>query len=81
MPTVWRVGPYRFFFWAHENRETKERPHVHVVSAEQEAAFWLSPVELRYNEGYTGREINRIRRLVVANETELLRRWHVFFNE
>jgi hypothetical protein len=51
------------------------------VSAEREAAFWLVPVELRYNDGYTDREINRIRRLVVANEAELLRRWSEFFGE
>jgi hypothetical protein len=79
MPTVYRFGPYRFFFWAHENQETGERPHIHIVSAEREAAFWLVPVELRYNDGYTDREINRIRRLVVANEAELLRRWNEFF--
>jgi hypothetical protein len=41
----------------------------------------LAPVELRYNEGYTDREINRIKRLVVAHQTELLRRWNVFFSE
>ncbi len=81
MPTVHRVGPYRFFFWAHENQETRERPHVHVVTAGREAAFWLAPVELRYNDGYTDREINRIERLVMAHQTELLRRWNVFFNE
>jgi hypothetical protein len=81
MPTVLRVEPYRFVFWAHENRETRERPHIHVVSAEREAAFWLDPVELRYNEGYTAREINRIKRLVVANKSELLRRWNDLFHE
>lgn len=81
MPTVLRVGAYRFFFWANENRESGERPHIHVLSAEREAAFWLGPVVLRYNEGYTDREINRIRRLVVVHEAELLRRWSEFFSE
>jgi hypothetical protein len=81
VPTVARIGPYRFFFWAHENRETRERPHVHVVSAEREAAFWLAPVELRYNDGYTDRQINRVKRLVVVHQIELLRRWNVFFSE
>ena len=81
MPTVYRLGPYRFFFWANENQVTREPPHIHVVSAEREAAFWLTPVELRYNGGYTDREINRIKRLIVAHQTELLRRWNVFFSE
>ena len=39
MPTVLRVGPYRFFFWADERQEP---PHIHVVAAENEASFgWL----------------------------------------
>lgn len=81
MPTVYRSGPYRFFFWSHENQEVGERPHIHVMSGDHAAAFWLAPVELRANQGYTDREINRINRLVSAHETELLRRWNDFFEE
>ena len=81
VPTVHRFGPYRFFFWANENLEGLEPPHIHVVSGYRHAAFWLSPVELRDSWGYTAREINRIRRLVVAHQAELLRRWYDFFGE
>lgn len=81
MPTVLRNGPYRFFFWAHENRETSEPPHIHVVAGERHAVFWLSPVQLRSSWGYTAGEIARIRRIVSANRTELLRHWDDFFRD
>jgi hypothetical protein len=40
MPTVLRVGGYRFFFYS---REGKEPAHVHVEQAERYAKFWLNP--------------------------------------
>ena len=81
VPTVHRFGPYRFFFWSHENRATREPPHIHVTSGHGLALFWLSPVESRESWGYTPREITRIRRLVTAHREELLRRWNEHFNE
>jgi hypothetical protein len=38
-PTVFREGPYRFFFFSRE----EQRMHVHVASADGEAKFWLEP--------------------------------------
>ncbi|MDO8486011.1 MAG: DUF4160 domain-containing protein [Candidatus Limnocylindrales bacterium] len=81
VPTVHRFGPYRFYFWSHENRQTGEPPHIHVVSGDGEASFWLSPVAVRDAWDYTPREIERIRRLVVVHREEILRRWHEFFGE
>jgi hypothetical protein len=44
-PTVFRDGPFRFFF----SRE-EERLHIHVESADGEAKFWLEPkIELARN--------------------------------
>ena len=81
VPTVHRFGPYKFFFWSHENRSTSEPPHIHVTSGQGLATFWLAPVAYRDSWGYTPREIDRIRRLVVANRQELVRHWNDFFNE
>jgi len=81
VPTVHRAGPYRFFFWSHENRSTREPPHIHVRSGDALAKFWLTPVAVDQSWGYTPREIARIHRLVVANRGELLRRWNEFFGE
>jgi len=80
MPIIYRFGPYRVYFYAHENQQTDEPPHVHVRSGNGFASFWLSPVRVRDHEGYTPREIDRIRRIVAANREMLLRRWHDFFD-
>lgn len=81
MPTVHRFGPYRFHFYAHENYQTSEPPHVHVRSGNGVASFWLSPVGLRDSQGYNPREIERLRRIVIANRELLLRHWHDFFDQ
>jgi Domain of unknown function (DUF4160) len=43
MPTVLRVGPYRFFFYSGDGSEA---PHVHVERDASVAKFWLDPVRL-----------------------------------
>jgi hypothetical protein len=43
MPTVLRVGPYRFFFYAGDRNEL---PHIHVERDQETAKFWLQPVRL-----------------------------------
>lgn len=80
MPTVYRFGPYRFFFYSDENRETYEPPHVHVWSSGRTAVFWLSPVSLREAHGFRSREVERIRRMVIGSRELLLRRWHEYFD-
>jgi hypothetical protein len=67
VPTVHRFGPYRFWFFSHENRGTNEPAHIHVESGNGWAIFWLHPVSLRDYRGYTPREVERIRRIVTAN--------------
>jgi hypothetical protein len=61
MPTVLRVGPYRFHFYS---REENEPPHIHVAREELEAKFWLRPVSLAANYGYRAAELRKIQRLV-----------------
>lgn len=80
MPTIKRIGPYRFFFYSHENVETHEPPHIHVRSGDGEASFGLATVEPREAWGYTPTELNRIRDLVLAHRAEFLRRWYGFFD-
>jgi hypothetical protein len=63
------------------NQVTGEPEHIHVASGDGWAIFWLRPVSLRKHRGYTPREIERIRRIIVANEEQLLRHWHEFFDQ
>ncbi len=78
MPTVLRVGRYRFFFYSNEGREP---PHIHVKAARNEAKFWLNPVELVANYGFNGRELNEVERLVVQHRSDLIEAWNEHFGE
>ena len=76
MPTVLRVGPFRFFFYAGDGGEP---PHVHVERDECEAKFWLEPIRLERSRGFSRKEINRIRDLVEQHSQQLLEGWDEFF--
>ena len=73
MPTVLRVGRYRFFFFSNEGDEP---PHIHVKAAGDEAKFWLGPVRMAANYGFNGHELNEIRRVVERHRDELLEAWN-----
>jgi hypothetical protein len=76
MPTVWRSGPYRFFFYAGDREEP---PHVHVERERSSAKFWLEPVRLHKSRGFARIELNRIQALIQAHHEELVRAWHEYF--
>jgi len=78
MPTVLRRGPFRFFFFSNEGQEP---PHIHVKAAENEAKFWLDPIELTANYGFNGKELTRIRRLVEEHQITFLEAWHEHLDE
>ena len=77
MPTVLRVGRYRFSFFSNEGNEPS---HIHVKAAGDEAKFWLDPVQLAANYGFNTREINEIERLVQDNQEHLREAWHEYFS-
>ena len=60
MPTVLRIGPYRFFFYAGDRQKP---PHIHVEHEHNLAKFWLDPIRLQRSRGFRRNEINRIQRL------------------
>ena len=76
MPTVLRVGPYRFFCYSEEGSEPA---HIHVEAAERRAKFWLSPIAQVWNDGFRSGEINEIVRILEDNRAALLEAWNVFF--
>jgi hypothetical protein len=76
MPTILRVGSYRFFFYA---SDLAEPPHVHVSRDESVAKFWIDPVRLARSGRFNGREVRDIDRLVRANVEFLLEAWHGYF--
>jgi hypothetical protein len=76
MPSVLRIGRFRFFFFSNEGEEP---PHVHVKAGEFGSKFWLLPVELAVNYGFNARELNQIRRLVNDHVDKLLEAWNEHF--
>jgi len=76
MPTVLRSGPYRVYFFSHEPNEP---PHVHVDRDERTAKFWLEPVVLARNLGFSARELTRIEAIVRNNREDLREAWRGYF--
>jgi len=76
MPTVLRIGPYRFFF---VSLDYNEPPHIHVRRENMVAKFWLDPVVLQKAGGFNRTELNEIARLVSEKREYLLESWYEFF--
>lgn len=74
MPTVLRIGSYRFYFYSHDLMN--EPPHVHVDRDDSSAKFWLNPIALASNLGLSARELRKIEKVVREHLTELLERWY-----
>lgn len=76
MPTVLRVGPFRFYFYSHEPNEP---PHVHVDRGDATIKIWLNPVEVARSRGFRAHEIGGIVAIVDEHRTGLLEAWHEHF--
>ena len=77
MPTVLRIGSYRFFFYANENGEPH---HIHVQRERMLAKFWLRPVALASSSGFPAQELNKLLSMVEANQQTFVESWNGFFS-
>ena len=78
MPTVLRVGRYRFHFFSNEGQESS---HIHVKAGGDQAKFWLEPIELAANYGFKGHELNEIEKIIKENQTLLIEAWYEHFSQ
>lgn len=78
MSTLLRVGAYRFFCYAGDRDEP---PHIHIERDEDQAKFWLAPIRLQKNKGFSRTEINYIQKLIQEHQEQLLAGWNDFFND
>ncbi len=75
-PTVFREGGYRFFFFSRE----EDRLHVHVISGDGEAKFWLEPdIELAKNYHYSRKQLKDIEQLIEEHKNEIVSAWQEYF--
>jgi hypothetical protein len=77
MPTVLRIGSYRFFFYSSDGGEPR---HIHVERDDCEAKFWLDPVRLEWSHGFASHELNVVAEMVEDHEAELMEKWDEFFD-
>ncbi|MBU4273682.1 MAG: DUF4160 domain-containing protein [Planctomycetes bacterium] len=73
MPTVLRVGPFRFHFYSDESDEPA---HIHVRCADGECKYWLNPIGLADNRGIRGHDLREIERLVFKHQQFLMEKYH-----
>jgi hypothetical protein len=78
MPTVLRIRKFRFFFYSNEGNEPK---HIHVETDDNYAKFWLEPVQLAKSIGFSAKELNKVRKLVLENVNIFKERWNEHFRE
>ena len=76
MPTVLRLGSYRFFFYA---GDWNEPPHIHIQRDDDIAKFWLKPVRIQSSGGFNRAEIARLTAQVVEHQNDLLETWNAYF--
>lgn len=76
MPTVLRIGGYRFFFYSNESGEP---PHIHVQRERLLAKFWLKPVSLASSSGFAAQELNKLLGLVESHQQVFVEAWNEFF--
>ena len=75
-PTVFRDGPFRFFFFSRE----ESRLHIHVQSPDGEAKFWIEPeIELARNYELSDQDLSRALHLVLDHEQEIRDAWRSHF--
>ena len=75
-PTVFRVGPYRFYFFSRE----EERPHVHATCPDGEAKFWLEPtISVAASTGLSQKQLNDLLRIVESRKNEIAAAWNEHF--
>jgi len=75
MPTVLRIGRFRFHFYSDERNEP---PHIHVDTGEAECKFWLEPVRLARNKGVAPQDLRTIEKLVFQHIDFLKESYHAF---
>lgn len=75
-PTVFKDGNYRFHFFSRE----EERMHIHVISPEGEAKFWLEPIVSLVNySGFSRRQLSYLQKTIEAQKDEIVKKWKKHF--
>ena len=73
MPTIQNIsGPYRFYFYSFDCNEPL---HIHARRERMVCKFWLEPLALAQNHGFSARELNQIRAIIQEEMTKIQEAW------
>jgi hypothetical protein len=76
VPTVLRWNGYRFYFFSNEGNEP---PHIHIDKGENTVKYWLEPVGLARNIGFSERELRVLEEKVRSEQNVFVEAWHGYF--
>ena len=76
MPTVLRIGAFRFYFYSHESNEP---PHIHIDRGEATIKVWLDSLEVAKSRGFRRHEIGGIVAMVREHRTQFQEAWNEHF--
>jgi len=77
VPTVLRWNGYRFYFFSNEGSEPA---HIHIDKAGSTAKFWLNPVALARNIGFSRQELAEIEAKVAEQRATFEEAWNDHFS-
>ena len=76
-PTIYRENGFRYFFFSRE----ETRKHIHIISGNGEAKFWLKPkIELAVNYSFSQKELNKIIKVIEEHYDEFINEWNKHFS-
>ncbi|MSP44084.1 MAG: DUF4160 domain-containing protein [Alphaproteobacteria bacterium] len=78
MPTIFYWRGHRFYYFSNEGFEP---PHVHIDKDHKTVKFWLDPVAVARNIGFSVQEITRLTRKISEEQSNLLKVWHEHFGD
>ena len=74
MPTVQQIpGPYRVYFYSFD---CAEPAHAHIQREKMVCKFWLDPLMLCDNHGFTPHELRKIRHLLETHHDQIMEAWY-----
>ena len=79
MPTIKKItGPYRFFFYSFDCNELM---HVHVQRERMICKFWMQPIALASNHGFSAKELNVVRKIIATKKHKIMEAWNEHCDE
>ncbi len=76
MPTIFRIGRYRFFF----NSREETRRHVHIETPDGTAKFWIEPlVSLVNYYNIPEHELADIEKIIKEKCHDFINEWNKHF--